>query len=165
MMEQLQQALVNVIIALIGLAGAYGVFYLNKLTVKVKLQTEQLKDEKQKKLLSDAIDRINDLAQKTVAQIEQTTAKDLRKAVADGKVNKAELEDLGKQAAMEVYSQLSSDAKTILSQEMNDVQDYIMKTIESSLLNLKNSSTNNSTPVINNSNYTEVPSKSYTVNQ
>jgi hypothetical protein len=161
MMEQVTQVLINVIIALIGLAGAYLVMYLKKLQAKVELQTVQIADENQKKLVNDALDRITDLAQKTVAQIEQTTAKDLRQAVADGKVDKSELEALGQQAVTEIYSQLSLDAKAVLSTEVNDIQAYILNTVESELLKLK--TTNTTANVINNSTAKEVPEKSITV--
>lgn len=135
---QVQQVLVNVLTALISLGGAYIVFYVNKLVAKVKVETEKLQDEKQQKLFEDALNRVNDLIQKTVAQIEQTSAKQMREAVKDGKVDKAELEALGTLAVNNVYNQLTTDTKVVLSAELTDVEAYIQSAVEAAVLNLKN---------------------------
>lgn len=134
---QIQNVLVNILIALITLLGAYVVLYLNKLQVKVVTEIGKIKDDKQQKLFTDAINRLNDLVLKTVTQIEQTTAKDLREAIKNGKVDKAELLALGKQAVDEVYLQLTDDSLEVLEQELTDVEDYIRASVEATVFNIK----------------------------
>jgi hypothetical protein len=126
----IQKVLTDVLLALITLAGAYAVLYINKLKIKADAEIEKIADEKQRKLIQDSFERINDLVIKTVGSIENTVAKDLRQMVADGKVDKAELEKYGKQAAEEIYSQLSDDTKALAEVQINDLYKYIMDAIE-----------------------------------
>ena len=75
-------ALVNVVLAIIALAGAYGVYYIRLGAAKLKEQTAQIKDEAGRKVLEDALDDVVNLATVSVGAMEQTTAKALRDAVA-----------------------------------------------------------------------------------
>ena len=51
-------ALVNVVLAIIALAGAYGVYYIRLGAAKLKEQTAQIKDEAGRKVLEDVLDAI-----------------------------------------------------------------------------------------------------------
>jgi vacuolar-type H+-ATPase subunit H len=137
MSEALKEALTNIGIALLSLLSAYLVYYINKLVQKIKVETAKIEDEKQRKLVEDALNRVNDLAYKTVAQIEQTTAKSLRQLVKEGKADKEQLLALGKQAVDEVYAQLSVDTKKVLTDECLDVEKYIRDCVESYVLQIK----------------------------
>lgn len=137
MSEALKEALTNIGIALLSLLSAYLVYYINKLVQKIKVETAKIEDEKQRKLVEDALNRVNDLAYKTVAQIEQTTAKSLRQLVKEGKADKEQLLALGKQAVDEVYAQLSVDTKKALTDECLDVEKYIRDCVESYVLQIK----------------------------
>ena len=55
-------SLVNVVLAIIALAGAYGVYYIRLGTAKLKEQTAQIKDEAGRKVLEDALDDVVNLA-------------------------------------------------------------------------------------------------------
>ena len=68
-------ALVNVVLAIIALAGAYGVYYIRLGAAKLKEQTAQIKDEAGRKVLEDALDDVVNLATVSVGAMEQTTAK------------------------------------------------------------------------------------------
>lgn len=138
LLETLQQTLIDILIALLSLGGAFLILYINKLSVKIKAETEKIQNEQQRALVGVAIERVNDLCKKTVSKIEQTTAGSLRELVKDGKIDRAELLSLGEVALDEVYAQLSNDALEVLEAEVTDVRSYILSTIESTLLELKN---------------------------
>ena len=55
-------ALVNVVLAVIALAGAYAVYYIRLGAAKLKEQTAQIKDEAGRKVLEDALDDVVNLA-------------------------------------------------------------------------------------------------------
>jgi hypothetical protein len=137
MEDLVQKVLIDILMALIGLASAYAVYYINKATAKVKAETENIADEKQRKLVQDALWRVEDLAIKTVESIEQTVAKETREAVKDGKVDRAELLALGTQAVDEIIGQLSEPTKTAIESEVNDLKTYVTSLVESAVLNLK----------------------------
>ena len=90
-------ALLNVVLAVIALAGAYGVYFIRLGAAKLKEQTAQIKDEAGRKVLEDALDDVVNLATVSVGAMEQTTAKALRDAVKSGKAKPEELAALGKQ--------------------------------------------------------------------
>lgn len=77
-------ALLNVVLAVIALAGAYGVYFIRLGAAKLKEQTAQIKDEAGRKVLEDALDDVVNLATVSVGAMEQTTAKALRDAVKNG---------------------------------------------------------------------------------
>jgi hypothetical protein len=86
----LMSTLTTIIIAAIGLLGAYALSLIKQATEKIKAETNKINDETQRKLVQDALDRVSNLAQKTVQKIEQTSAAAVREAVKDGKVNREE---------------------------------------------------------------------------
>ena len=55
-------ALLNVVLAVIALAGAYGVYFIRLGAAKLKEQTAQIKDEAGRKVLEDALDDVVNLA-------------------------------------------------------------------------------------------------------
>jgi adenylate kinase len=136
-MELVKSFLVDVGIALLGLASAYAVLYLNKATAKVKEEIGKIQDEKQRALINAAIDRVNDLAFKSVSSVEQSSAKALREAVKAGIEDRQKLLDIGKSAVEDVYNQLSPDAIALLENEVTDVKKYIMNCVESEVLKIK----------------------------
>ena len=134
------EMLTQVAIALMGLASSYVIFYLSKAGQKVKLQIQEIKDEKQRKLFNDALASFQSITKTTVAQIEQTVAKDLRKLVKDGTVDKSELKELSKEAYEEIKSMLKPEYQKILSDNINNFENYMLSCIEEQVLTLKNNS-------------------------
>lgn len=134
------EMLTQVAIALVGLASSYVIFYLSKAGQKVKLQIQEIKDEKQRKLFNDALVSFQSITKTTVAQIEQTVAKDLRKLVKDGTVDKSELKELSKEAYEEIKSMLKPEYQKILSENINNFENYMLSCIEEQVLALKNNS-------------------------
>lgn len=131
------EAAVTIVLALIGLLAAYATYGIHKLTEKVKTQTAQLKDEEARRLLNNALEDVEELTTVTVASIEQTTAKQLREAVKDGKVDRSELVALSKQAAEEITAAVKPETQKVIEENLGSFRDYISKLIEEKVLSLK----------------------------
>lgn len=133
----LNQIIIDVALAGVALLAAYAINTMHKLTEKVKLETKHIKDEEQRKLLTDALTDVEILTSKTVAQIEQTTAKTLREAVKNGVKDKSELEALSMKAFNEIAEALKPESKALIEKNFGDFSKYLTKAIEAKVLELK----------------------------
>lgn len=131
-------ALVNVVLAIIALAGAYGVYYIRLGAAKLKEQTAQIKDEAGRKVLEDALDDVVNLATVSVGAMEQTTAKALRDAVKNGTASREELLALGKQVFDDVKKAISPEAQQVITDNLGSFDKYLTAVIEDAVLNIKN---------------------------
>ena len=118
-------ALVNVVLAIIALAGAYGVYYIRLGAAKLKEQTAQIKDEA-------------NLATVSVGAMEQTTAKALRDAVKNGTASREELLALGKQVFDEVKAAIAPEAQQVITDNLGSFDKYLTAVIEDAVLHIKN---------------------------
>lgn len=141
-MELIQSAasdvLVNVVPAVIALAGAYAVYYIRLGAAKLKEQTAQIKDEAGRKVLVDALDDVVNLATVSVGAMEQTTAKALRDAVKSGKASREELLALGKQVFDEVKAAIAPEAQQVITENLGSFDKYLTAVIEDAVLRIKN---------------------------
>lgn len=128
-------ALVNVVLAIIALAGAY---YIRLGAAKLKEQTAQIKDEAGRKVLEDALDDVVNLATVSVGAMEQTTAKALRDAVKNGTASREELLALGKQVFDEVKAAIAPEAQQVITDNLGSFDKYLTAVIEDAVLNIKN---------------------------
>ena len=125
-------ALVNVVLAIIALAGAYGVYYIRLGAAKLKEQTAQIKDEAGRKVLEDALDDVVNLATVSVGAMEQTTAKAL------GTASREELLALGKQVFDEVKAAIAPEAQQVITDNLGSFDKYLTAVIEDAVLHIKN---------------------------
>ena len=125
--------LVNILLAVITLGGAYALYYLKLGAAKVKAQTAQIEDQQARQLLDDVVN----LATVSVGAMEQTTAKALRQAVKDGKADREELLALGKQVLEEVKAAVAPGTQEVITKHLGNFEDYVMKCIEDAVLKVK----------------------------
>ena len=130
-------ALLNVVLAVIALAGAYGVYFIRLGAAKLKEQTAQIKDEAGRKVLEEALDDVVNLATVSVGAMEQTTAKALREAVKGGKASRDELVALGKQVFDEVKASIAPEAQRVITKNLGSFDEYLTKCIEAAVLEIK----------------------------
>lgn len=129
--------LVNILLAVITLGGAYALYYLKLGAAKVKAQTAQIEDQQARQLLDDALDDVLNLVSVGVGAMEQTTAKALRQAVKDGKADREELLALGKQVLEEVKAAVAPGTQEVITKHLGNFEDYVMKCIEDAVLKVK----------------------------
>ena len=121
----------------IALAGAVGTVLVRLINAGVKLvfeKIQEIKDHKTRSLVWEAFERVKDLVNSTVAELEQTGKQVIEDAIADGKIEDGELSHLGEIALEKVYSQLKDDSKELLATEVEDVKAYIVSKIEEAVL-------------------------------
>ncbi len=140
-MEVIQSAasemLVNIVLAVIALVGAYALYLIRLGASKLKAQTAQIADEAGRKLLENAIDDVTRLSATAVGAMEQTTARELRAAVKSGKANREELLALGKRVFDDVKNAVAPETQEIIEKNLGDFDAYLMKCIENAVLEVK----------------------------
>lgn len=129
--------LINLVLGVITLLGAYGLYYIQKATAKAKTQIAQIKDESSRKLLTNALEDVSELASVTVGSLEQTTASTLRKAVKEGKADREELLALGKQAFNDVKAAVSPKAQKVITENLGSFDTYLQNLIEDAVRRVK----------------------------
>lgn len=140
-MEIIQSAasemLVNVVLAVIALAGAYAVHFIRVGTSALKAQTAKLEDEAARQVLDEAISDVTRLATLSVNAMEQTTAKALREAVKNGTASREELLALGKQVFDEVKAAVGPEAQKVITENLGSFDKYLTNCIEEAVLRVK----------------------------
>lgn len=137
-MEMIMDTMANIVMLLLSIAMVVAMNYLKTVKAKALQQTEKIANDEQRQLLNDAIYSLDNLAYKTVGAIEQKSAKALREAVKDGKADFKELEALGRLAVREVREQIKPEFIEEIEKNFGNFNGYLAKTIESTLLNIKN---------------------------
>lgn len=130
MKEILIEVLSNIFLALLTLTGAYFLYFIN---IFVSYLKEKIKSNR----LNEAFNQIEKLAEVTVKSIEQTTAKELRQAVKDGKVSKEELKNLSTKAFAQIVQKLQPEYLRFLEENTVNIESYISDVIEKKVLELK----------------------------
>lgn len=99
--ENAVQIVATLLITLIGVLGVW-------LTAKIG-KREELKN------ISAATEEATKAAEKTVLELQQTTVEGLKKASADGKLSKDEINELGKMLVNGALAKMSDAAKGVLN--------------------------------------------------
>lgn len=114
-------------------------YYILSHWEQFKARVAQLKDERARKLLEDALDDVVNLATVSVNAMEQTTARELREAVKTGKADREELIALGKKVFDEVKASVSPEAQRVITENLGSFDSYLTKCIEDAVLKVKQS--------------------------
>ena len=118
------EALLNVVLAVIALAGAYAVYYIRLGASKLKAQTARISD-------------VERLATLSVGATEQTTAKALREAVKSGNASREELAALGRRVFEEVKGSIAPEAQRVITENLGSFDRYLTNCIEDAVLKVK----------------------------
>lgn len=128
--QALTGLLADLLLLALALAAAYGVRYIRLLATRLEQQSRH-------ELADAAIRRVSQLAEQAVLAIESTAASAVRKAVADGRIDRRELEALGQQAVNEVLRALNLETREALQAAVGDVRAYVHREVEARLEALK----------------------------
>lgn len=129
-LEVLMESLVTIVIALIGLAVAYGTHYIKK-------ASQRLQEKSEMELVDNLIANVEHVVLVTVEAAEQRVAKDLRDAVKDGKVDRAELLAVADSVKEQVLATLSNESIELLKKTFGDIETLIENMIESAVAQVK----------------------------
>lgn len=131
------ETLVNLMLAVITLAGTYAIYYIRLGASKLQAQTVQIADEKARQLLNNAVLDVANLVTLSVGAMEQTTAKALREAVKAGTKDRAELVALGRDVFNDVKKQIGPEAQRVITKNLGSFDSYLKKCIENEVLKVK----------------------------
>jgi len=137
MNELISETLTNIALGLVTLLFSYAVNWLRKASVRVKAETEHIKDAHQRELVQTALDRLNDVARKTVQALEQTAAKELRQAIKAGEADRSALVSLADRAKRDIIRTMEPEYTALLNETLGDLSAYVTSTIEAEVLRLK----------------------------
>lgn len=129
--------LTDVVIAILGLVGAYVLYYINLSAAKVKEQTGQIEDNRARKVLENALDDVVNLATVSVNAMEQTSARELRRAIKEGIADREELCALGRLVFDEVKLAIAPAAQEVITKNLGSFDDYLSAVIEDAVLKVK----------------------------
>ena len=141
-MEELLQ---NTVIQLLGIviggilaiASAYATLFVAKATQKAKVETEKLNDERQRKIVNETLNKVDELLRTNIIALENTVKKDMLTLIEDGKIEKDELKKLAQDVKENVLNQLGEDSIAILNETLGDVNGYLEVRIEEKLAEIK----------------------------
>lgn len=140
-MEIIQEALnglfVTVAVGVIGIVGAYATVCLNKISTNIKTQTSKIEDEKQKVLIENAFNRVNDLVLTNVIKAQETLVKEILEKAEDGIFDKSDLKQVAIVVKNDVINQLGSQVTDLVKLEIDDLDGYVSALIEKTLAELK----------------------------
>lgn len=130
----------NMLVILIGLLSlglGYFTYFLSKYTEKVNIQLKNIKNEGERTLFENALKDLHDTVEKTVVYTEQVVVKGLKEKSLDGKLSKEDILEIGGSVFKQVLDQISPEAKSVLQKNIVNLEDYVSKTVETNVFNLK----------------------------
>lgn len=133
---------------LVGIGISVGIFLVVMLVTIISGYMKSIMEAKKQEALANskiaqanawdtAIKVVDAVTTATVSTIEQTTAKDLRKAVKDGKADRQELIDLSYKAYNSILEQIKPEIIQTLKENVTDYQSYLENRIEQAVLEVK----------------------------
>lgn len=126
------------LLGVVNIVGIYATIYLNKLKEKAISEINKnniIKENAQKDLIKNAINRLDDLITESVESAQLTTVKEIKESNPDNV--KEQLNKLKEEMIVNVVGQLSTKSKELINMEINDINSYVSTKIESTLGELK----------------------------
>ena len=126
------------LLGVVNIVGIYATIYLNKLKEKAISEINKnniIKENAQKDLIKNAINRLDDLITESVESAQLTTVKEIKESNTDN--IKEQLNKLKEEMIVNVVGQLSTKSKELINMEINDISSYVSTKIESTLGELK----------------------------
>ena len=127
-----------ILLGVINVGVVYATIYLNKLKEKAISEINKnniIKENAQKDLIKNAINRLDDLITESVESAQLTTVKEIKESNTDN--IKEQLNKLKEEMIVNVVGQLSTKSKELINMEINDINSYVSTKIESTLGELK----------------------------
>lgn len=135
-MDALGLLLTTVITGGIGVISTTIAVYFNNLKVKIQAETNKIQNEETKKLVNNALERLNDLVITNVQSANETLVKTIKEESKDG-YSKDDLLAVKDVVKNNILVQLSQDSKDLLASEISDLDSYVDNKIEVILAEIK----------------------------
>ena len=130
---EIQQALNDFLTTILtlglGLLAGVIALYVEKLKVKIKEETEKIRDEQTRALVDSAIDRLDKLIDDNVQFAQVTLVDQIKKGAVDG-YDVQDLKDVKQVVVENIYAQLTDESKKLIETEIRDLDLYVNNKIE-----------------------------------
>ena len=141
-MAEIQQAL-QALLTTVGVAvlSALAVILVQGVNIAKEwalTKIEGIADDNARKLVNDAVIRVNEIVSAVVMSIEQEEKQEILKAMEDGNVTRDELVALKDVAITRVKTQLLPETMELLEESFGDVTEYISDKVSQQVFALKN---------------------------
>ena len=141
-MAEIQQAL-QALLTTVGVAvlSALAVILVQGVNIAKEwalTKSEGIADDNARKLVNDAVIKVNEIVSAVVMSIEQEEKQEILKAMEDGRVTRDELVALKDVAITRVKSQLLPETMELLEESFGDVTEYISDKVSQQVFALKN---------------------------
>lgn len=141
-MAEIQQAL-QALLTTVGVAAlsALAVILVQGVNIAKEWalrKIEGIADDNARKLVNDAVIKVNEIVSAVVMSIEQEEKQEILKAMEDGRVTRDELVALKDVAITRVKSQLLPETMELLEESFGDVTEYISDKVSQQVFALKN---------------------------
>lgn len=130
-------ALVNVVLAVIALAGAYAVYYIRLGAAKLKEQTAQIKDEAAGRCSRTPLMTSSTLRRSRWGRWSRPRRRRSGTRSRAAKASREELLALGKQVFDEVKAAISPQAQKVITDNLGSFDKYLTAVIEDAVLKVK----------------------------
>lgn len=138
----LNEILQTLVAGVVSLAGILTTIYVNKAIELAKLKAQAIKDEQAKKILTNALNNVDELICTNIVAVENTLKPQILEAIKDGKIDKSELNNLSLVVKENVINQMGQQTNVVINEALSDVNSYLESRIEKILADLKNSDSN-----------------------
>ena len=141
-MAEIQQAL-QALLTTVGVAvlSALAVILVQGVNIAKEwalTKIEGIADDNARKLVNDAVIRVNEIVSAVVMSIEQEEKQEILKAMEDSNVTRDELVALKDVAITRVKTQLLPETMELLEESFGDVTEYISDKVSQQVFALKN---------------------------
>lgn len=140
-MQDLQGAFMTLFVIVatssMGLIGTYATLWMAKLKAKAKVETNQIEDETQRKIVNDVLDKTASIITDTVASASETIVKGIKASAEDGKLSIEDGQKVFDAVKTDVLAQIPSKSQAILAETVGDINVYLEKKIEIAVKDVK----------------------------
>jgi hypothetical protein len=142
-MSSINDQLINILQVIIGgalaIASAFLPVLIHKAVAIANAKVQKIKNEQAREFLDNTLSRVDDLIITNIVSAENTLKPTILQAIADGKVDKTELNSLSALVKENVLNQMSKQAIEIFNSSLSDANGYLTNRIEKILAELKSS--------------------------
>jgi hypothetical protein len=142
-MSSINNQLINILQLIIGgalaIASAFLPVLIHKAVAIANAKVQKIKNEQAREFLDNTLFKVDDLITTNIVSAENTLKPTILQAIADGKVDKNELNSLSTVVKENVLNQMSKQATEIFISSLSDANSYLTNRIEKILAELKSS--------------------------
>lgn len=123
--------IISLLLGVVAVGTAYAIVAINKLKNRVSTEIDKIDDENTKLLLSNALNRVDNLIIDQIDGLSDLITKELGSIKNSGKVPTVEdMQDIVKKIKDSTIENLDTSVITVLKEQTIDIEDYVKNMVE-----------------------------------